>query len=313
MEFNLEIENKINNYLWGGRQLKWQNWNKFINSNSIELQYLKERYKDSRTLKESAYRLKYNIEQIPVCPVCGNFNNFIAGKKLYTAHCSCVCTQLDKNVRNKNKDTNLKLYGVDNGAKSQQAKEKYIKHIREKYNDDSITNAFQSKEVIQKIKDTTLKRYGVTNYALLPEHQRKLTSKEVVNKRIETKRKNHTFNTSKIEINSYNLLKTKYIDTLYQYKSNEYPYSCDFYIPSLKLYIECNYHWTHGGHPFNESDDNDIKLLNIWKEKHTKYYNNAIQCWTIRDVNKRNIAIKNNLNYIEFWNFDELKNWIENN
>ena len=57
--------------------------------------------------------------------------------------------------------------------------------------------------------------------------------------------------------------------------------------------------------------DND--LVKIWKSKNTKYYDNAIQCWTIRDVNKRNIAKKNNLNYIEFWNLNELKTWIKNN
>ena len=32
--------------------------------------------------------------------------------------------------------------------------------------------------------------------------------------------------------------------------------------------------------------------------------------WTIRDVNKRNIAKQNNLNYIEFWNINELKEWL---
>lgn len=42
------------------------------------------------------------------------------------------------------------------------------------------------------------------------------------------------------------------------------------------------------------------------------YYNNAITTWTIRDVNKRNIAKNNNLNWIEFWNIDELKKWIIN-
>ena len=35
-------------------------------------------------------------------------------------------------------------------------------------------------------------------------------------------------------------------DIIRQYKSDLYPFACDFYIPSLDLYIECNYHWTHG-------------------------------------------------------------------
>ena len=83
--------------------------------------------------------------------------------------------------------------------------------------------------------------------------------------------------------------------------------------PSLDLFIECQYSWTHGNHPYNEILDKD-KLLE-WKEKAKKsnYYKNAINTWTIRDVKKRNIAKQNNLNYKEFWNIDELKKWIYQN
>ena len=45
-------------------------------------------------------------------------------------------------------------------------------------------------------------------------------------------------------------------------------------------------------------------LLSIWKNKNTKYYNNAIETWTIRDVKKRNIARENNLNYLEIFSND---------
>ena len=37
------------------------------------------------------------------------------------------------------------------------------------------------------------------------------------------------------------------------------------------------------------------------KSKNTKYYNVAIEVWTKRDVNKRNIAKQNNLNYLEIF------------
>ena len=214
----------------------------------------------------------------------------------------------DENYKNpeKVKQTIKERYGIENWMASSEFRKKSKQTKLKLYGDENFTNK-------EKYKQTSLKKFGVDNWGKTQESIEITHTPEVNKKRIETKRKNHTFNTSKIEIDSYNLLRTKYVDTIYQYKSNEYPYSCDFYIPSLKLYIECNYHWTHGGHPFNEFDDNDIKLLNKWKEKHTKYYDNAIQCWTIRDINKRNTAIKNNLNYIEFWNLNELKNWIENN
>ena len=43
-------------------------------------------------------------------------------------------------------------------------------------------------------------------------------------------------------------------------------------------------------------------MLN-WQEKskNSKYYQNAIENWTIRDVEKRDIAKKNNLNWIEIF------------
>ena len=53
------------------------------------------------------------------------------------------------------------------------------------------------------------------------------------------------------------------------------------------------------------------ELLESWKGKNKEYYNNAINTWSVRDVNKRNIAVQNNLNYIEFWNINELKDWLK--
>ena len=65
------------------------------------------------------------------------------------------------------------------------------------------------------------------------------------------------------------------------------------------LYIQFN---------INDLDDNN-KLLR-WKMKNTKYYDNAIKTWTERDVYKRNIAIKNKLNFIELWKMNEVYYFI---
>lgn len=48
------------------------------------------------------------------------------------------------------------------------------------------------------------------------------------------------------------------------------------------------------------------------KQKHTLYYECAIKTWTIRDVNKRNTAVKNHLNYIVFWNLNEVRQYVIN-
>ena len=56
---------------------------------------------------------------------------------------------------------------------------------------------------------------------------------------------------------------------------------------------------THGGHPFDSTNNDDLLLLEQWKSKNTEFYNNAVIVWTVRDVLKRETAKKNNLNYIE--------------
>ena len=228
-------------------------------------------------------------------------------------------------VIEKSKQTKLERYGNPNYVNKYKAIQTSLKRY-------GVDNPFKLPEIQQKYKQTCLNKYGVDhNWKIHSEHllthtteandKRRITSlkhfgvdhpskcKEIINKKIETKRKNHTFNTSKTEAYSYNLIKEKYNDVICQYKSKKYPFCCDFYIPSLDLYIECNYHWTHGGHPYQNNEE-DNKTIELWNSKNTKYYNNAINCWTIKDVNKRNTAKKNNLNYIEFWNLNELEKWI---
>ena len=53
-------------------------------------------------------------------------------------------------------------------------------------------------------------------------------------------------------------------------------------------------------------------IIEKWKTKNTKYYNNAINTWTNRDVIKRSIAKENKLKYIEVWNIEELKDILNN-
>lgn len=215
----------------------------------------------------------------------------------------------NKEVQNKTKQTLINKYGVDNIAKSEYWKQ----HVQETSLKQYGTNYPNQSELVKnKMKQSCLKHYGVDNYFKTEECKAKANSKEAINKGLETKRKNKSLNISLIEIDSLKLLKQKYPDVIYQYKDKQrYPFMCDFYIPSLDLFIECNYHWTHGGKPYENSEIDNI-LLNQWKEKNTQYYINAINCWTIRDVNKRNIAKQNKLNYIEFFTILDLQNWLSN-
>ena len=151
------------------------------------------------------------------------------------------------------------------------------------------------------MKQTCLKKYGVTNPSL---------SKEIQNKKYETMETNNSFNTSKPEEEIYKLLVEKYGEVKRQYKSELYPFRCDFYIPSIDIYIEYQGTWSHGKEPYVKSLEQQEKVK-LWESKNTKYYKNAIKTWTIIDPLKRNTAKINNLKWIEFFNMNEFMKWFQ--
>ena len=169
------------------------------------------------------------------------------------------------------------------------------------------------KNTRDKIKNTCLKKYGVDNYSKTEKFKKYISdyisSDTIQNKINSTKRKNNTFNTSKPEDKAYEFL-TQYTNVIRQYKCKCYPFCCDFYLKDFDIFIECNFHWTHGGHPFDPSSIKDQVKLERWKTKGTKYYDNAINTWIKMDVEKRNKAKEENLNYIEFWSLKELKEFF---
>lgn len=138
-----------------------------------------------------------------------------------------------------------------------------------------------------------------------------------------TKRKNHTFNVSRSENDSYELL-LKYFDEsdiIRQYHSKEYPFNCDFYIVSLKLYIECHYGQYHQPKmgPFDNTNIEHIKQLQKLKKKFEitpknsrgdNQYGKIIYTWTDLDVRKRKCVEKNALNSKVFYTMKDFKSWL---
>lgn len=223
----------------------------------------------------------------------------------------------------------LEKYGVDSVFKVQKFRNQSLDTCIKKYASDeddinSIVNIGQLKYVKDKIKNTCLEKYGVENPMQTQYYKNLissiLSSNEIQEKIYNTKLLNNSFNISYQEDVCFELLKQKYSDCIRQYKSELYPFNCDFYIPSLDLYIEYNGSHYHHYHPFDINDDNDLNELNRLKEKaensnahkngKKSQYDNIIYTWTILDLKKRNIAQQNNLNYIEFWNINEVKEWI---
>lgn len=60
----------------------------------------------------------------------------------------------------------------------------------------------------------------------------------------------------------------------------------------IDIFIELNLNWTHNDHRFNKDNEKDIAIFNYWKAKHLKFYDKAIEVWTIRDVLKFETAEK---------------------
>ena len=206
----------------------------------------------------------------------------------------------NKEVREKIKQTNIQKYGVDNLFKNDIIKEKIKQTNIQKYGVDYL---FKSNIIKEKIKQTNIQKYGVDN----PLKNKEIWKKSQDNRQISSK--------SKLENNFLNYLKLKYEsdDIITQYKSKEYPYYCDFYIKSINLYIEIQGHWTHNDHPFDINNLNDQLIMNKWRTKSLsdKYYKNALNTWTIKDVEKRNTAIQNNLNYLEIFGKTDLNKYID--
>ena len=182
---------------------------------------------------------------------------------------------------------------------SEHRSDRIKKTCQERYGVNSTT---QLTDVKKKQEDTLLKHYGVRIPAKKPEIQIRGQN---------TRKKNGTCNTSKPEEILYKKLKNKYPDVRRQYNtlveenSNRYPFNCDFYIPSLNVFIEYQGNWTHGKEPFDSKNPEHIERLEFLKSKAktSKYYKSCLEVWTIKDPLKRKIAQRNNLKFKEIWSF----------
>lgn len=237
------------------------------------------RSKHKMTTKEY-YDLYIKQENEGICPVCGKETTYYNFTKGYNKHCSTVCSSNDVDVVNKVKATNNKKYNVDFVTQTQQC----------------IT-ASHSKDAKCKRQYTLIRKYGTTCF--IDYDVAHLT------------RKANGWNRSNSEEEFMETLNSLGIEYRHNYKSEKYPWKCDFYIPSKDLYIELNLFWMHGTHFYTDDDKPTIEL---WKSHNSDYYNRAITIWTDTDIAKRDCAIKNNLNYIVLWNDSQIEQfWTDFN
>lgn len=318
--------------------------------NKDEYKYIINRYNDSECQQESYYRIINHIDIRPKCKICGGYVHFKNYKIGFNTYCSnkCKCNDVDWN--NKRIETYIKKYGVDNPNKSKEVRDKIKSTCLDRYGVERVTMLDEYKE---KVKNTCLIRYGVTNPMLNDEIKSKLSKSYIENygcdwifksteikekikntminkygvehplqyeefneKCQNTKRKNHTWSTSKPEEELYLYIKEKFPLVKRQYKDKiRYPYYCDFYIPDLDLFLELNGTWTHGRHAYNPNSQEDQNTLEELISKYDggkhPWYKHTILTWTEADVKKRNTAKNNNLNFKEVWSLEEGKEYID--
>ena len=214
-------------------------------------------------------------------------------------------------AKEKSKKTCLEKYGSEYYIGSKDCLEKTIEFSRQNYNVDWFT---KSEEIKNKAKKTMLRRYGVEYSMQIPKNKEYMSylmsSYEMQERRYNTMKRNHTFNSSSTEEELFLYIKSRFPTVVRQYKDkNRYPYFCDFYIPELDYFIELQGYYTHGKHPFDPNSNEDLQLIEYYKKKYGEDCQ-PITIWTIKDVEKRDCAKEHNLNFKEVWSLEDGKNFV---
>ena len=287
--------------------------------------------KHAHNLSSEEYYKMFNGDN--KCVICGKETKFLNLTKGFSETCSMHCARINGSRKTKekygyipgaygskeHKDYMISKYGVENPQQNSEIRAKTIETMRNKYDIDYAFLTKEAKEkaklnshsteVEDKIKNTCLTRYGVENPAqsnvVKEKSKNTIFKKHRINfsqERLNLSLKEINNNGTDIEKEFYSKLSN--FTLLYNACSNNYPYLCDFYIKELDLYVELNITWTHCHHYYDKTHDYD-KLIAM-KSKNNDYYNGAIYTWTIRDIEKRNCAINNKLNYAVVWNIEQI-------
>lgn len=110
----------------------------------------------------------------------------------------------------------------------------------------------------------------------------------------------------------YEKLKEMYPEVKRQYKSEEFPYFADFYIPSENMLIDYSKHWTHGRKKFDPDNEEHQAELADLKSNDGAFYKRAVDTWTRVDPEKEQTAKDAGFKYLVFYNMREFDKWFEN-
>lgn len=233
------------------------------------------------------------------------------------------CPLQSKEIREKGKKTSLERYGTESPMQSEDIKEVQKSKIQDKHGSE-ITNNFQVEEYKNKAKRTKEERYGNPNYNNSKQAAKTCRERYGVDNPsqlldIQMKKKATQLSHGKISSSEQKVIKyltdlgyKKQQDYFIEYKSDEYPFFCDFYFPKTKLFLELNIHGTHCGCWYNSQNKLCQEKRNkfLSKAKTSAFYKDLVDVWTRRDVKKRNTARKNKLNYVVLWKDKDIDEWF---
>lgn len=161
---------------------------KYFKNHYYELwEYINSKYDNNISWREKLYLYYHNLDNRPLCKICGMPAKFNSTFKGYFDHCSVQCSGKSKNrldkihntikskygvehalqsalCRNKYKDTSIKRYGVDNKSKTKESRDKFKETMSDLYG--GVGNA--SKTILSKVKQT--RRQNRINNSIINNH-----------------------------------------------------------------------------------------------------------------------------------------------
>lgn len=228
-------------------------------------------------------------------------------------------------LKEERKKRNLELFGVEYYSSTEKAR----KTQRETW---AAKSPEEKADIVKRRESTNLGRYGVHCTLLAPTVKEKIRKKllerygvdnPLKSKKIwlqsrktciEEGKKIHGPGTSVDETCLYYCLVNMFPEVIRQYRSEEYPYSCDFYIPEIDTYIEYQGSHFHGPEPYDRDNKEHRRQVRLIKKKiknrpKPNQYAAMLRTWTKRDPDKRKTAKKNGLNFIEFFTLTDFFEW----
>jgi hypothetical protein len=227
--------------------------------------YIINRYSDSSDISENVYRIVHHIDELPRCKICGKPVKYINFIKGYSDTCSHKCAHNTQEYHKKFKQSMVTLFGCEYSLQNKVIRDKAAHTFS-----DRIKSGFYDG--------------GNSEVSVYASDKEKLVC---------------------------NTLKPLYPDIMQYYKDERYAnprngrrWECDFYIPSIDLFIEVQGFRTHGGHPYNKRSIEDIVTVDKLNREYSDgklFSKDILYTWTKVDPFKRYIAKLNNLNYLELF------------